>query len=775
MARFIDDNGEVPSTSVLPISSTRRRLGNLIAPAYLWRYLAAAIACASLLAATGLPMVREVLSHPVNLSTPDVVRNASVQGTTVVLGPANEMDAEVAWEANIRPGGTYRIEIVVMNPEPLLPVTLFGDLYGTGYDNREQDFTAFVPSGVPDQRIVRTVSSGKSPPHVVLRLFHFYRGPIRILSVRVTEWNPVFRLLIRADKLALLLTLIGGVLCALRIRFGNRAQTLLGTISTFSWPLAIGVVSIVSLLTVSLMGPPVILADEFSYRAMAAAVATGSDGILAGTWYQNMPNRLYFAVYALSSFAHDSFAVARLINVLFLLLTLVTLWWLNERMGNPRLGVGVALAYGLGAFATYVAYFMPETMFAAAYVLAYVTAGVALAELAPGFALLSGAAFAGLVFIKPHGWAAIAALVTYGLIFVWRSGSARMSIARVAVVFTVAFAAAWTTLRALLPRPDIGAFGAYSGIGRAILSALYDPGKWHLILQFVLVHLLIVGSLIAPALYYGLRSAFQPIKDCRTGEERLARVTAGLASLGLVALIAMTAAFSAAIVGSNPSETADRLHMRYYSFAIPLVVIAFLAGWGSGKQRAPQIRVPVAIWIICCLGALALIPKYHPMMWDSPDLLFGGPPAKYWVSLFGALGIAVSVALRRRSRGVSIGVLGVYFAVSLIAGIVVRDMQVRWPDTAEDRAGRFVAALAEESRVPVLIVANLKEVTYWPFRVAAYAPTWARFTSSDTLSELAAGKLPKGTMVIVNNVQLLPGISLLARFGNLRIGRWDGT
>jgi hypothetical protein len=779
MARRADDTEGVEGTSAISPPSRLCALENLAArlslPANLRRYLVAAAVCVLLLAVTHLPLVRHSVSRAVALSAPVAVHHASIQGNTIVLGPANDVHAEAGWQAAIRPGHEYRIELDVDNPELLLPVTLYGDLYGPGYDNPEQDFVEVVPPGAAHHRIVRTVPSGASPEQVSLRVFHFARATIRVQSAQVTEPRLFVRVLVRAAKLALLLALIGGASCALRTEVGSGRRSLLDIVSAASWPLVIGLVALVGVLTVSLMGPPIILADEYAYRATTAAVATGLDGGLADTTYGTLPNRLYFAVYALSSFAPDPFEVARVINVLFLIATLVAFWWLSRQMGTPVLGAGVGLAYGLGAFATYTAYFMPETMFAAVYVVAFVTASVALAELATGFALVSGVAFAALAFVKPHAWAALGALVTFGIVFAWRSGVQRMSMARVAIAFTVAFAVAWALLRSLLPRPGTSALGMYSGIGHLILTSLLDPSKQRLTLQFAFAHLLIVGALIVPALFYALGSVFESHNlASRTREERIAHVTAGLASLGLLALIAMTSAFSAAIVGTDPTQTAERLHMRYYSFALPLVVIAFLASCANRRQSIRQVRMMVVIWALCCVGAFVYLPKYHPTMWDAPDLLVGAGIARYGVALFGVLGIVVVIVLRRRARGMAIGVLAAYLTASMIAGTVVRDMQVRWPEMPEDRAGRFVASLSQEAHLPVLIVANLQQGDAWAFRVAAYAPTWTRFMTSDKLSDFIRSGMPRGTMVIVNGEQPLHGLSPLARFGTLRVARWEG-
>src|SRR5690349_1002555 len=126
--------------SAIALARTLRALKNLAVrlskPAYRRRYLAAAVVCALLLAVTRVPLVLKFISRPITLSAPVAVHHASIQGNTIALGPANETHAEAGWQAAIRPGHEYRIELEVDNPEPLLPVTLYGDLYGPGYDNR---------------------------------------------------------------------------------------------------------------------------------------------------------------------------------------------------------------------------------------------------------------------------------------------------------------------------------------------------------------------------------------------------------------------------------------------------------------------------------------------------------------------------------------------------------------------------------------------------------------------------------------------------------------
>jgi hypothetical protein len=279
MARRADDTEGVEGTSAISPPSRLCALENLAArlslPANLRRYLVAAAVCVLLLAVTHLPLVRHSVSRAVALSAPVAVHHASIQGNTIVLGPANDVHAEAGWQAAIRPGHEYRIELDVDNPELLLPVTLYGDLYGPGYDNPEQDFVEVVPPGAAHHRIVRTVPSGASPEQVSLRVFHFARATIRVQSAQVTEPRLFVRVLVRAAKLALLLALIGGASCALRTEVGSGRRSLLDIVSAASWPLVIGLVALVGVLTVSLMGPPIILADEYAYRATTAAVATG--------------------------------------------------------------------------------------------------------------------------------------------------------------------------------------------------------------------------------------------------------------------------------------------------------------------------------------------------------------------------------------------------------------------------------------------------------------------------------------------------------------------
>src|SRR5260221_3580902 len=80
-------------------------------------------------------------------------------------------------------------------------------------------------------------------------------------------------------------------------------------------------------------------------------------------------------------------------------------------MGVGSRGLAVGVAYALGALATYTAYFMPDSLFAAVYLTACVALAVALGTMSRPASAIAGIAGAILPSLKPHG------LVVTGVLF----------------------------------------------------------------------------------------------------------------------------------------------------------------------------------------------------------------------------------------------------------------------------------------------------------------------------------------------------------------------
>ena len=547
--------------------------------------------------------------------------------------------------------------------------------------------------------------------------------------------------------------------------------------STAGWWLIGGALALgYVLLTNSLLGPPQIFADEYAYSATAAAMKSGQWTGLRDTIYQEYPNRLFFAVYGVAAAAKDVFAAARSLNALWLAVGFAVLYAVARGGRVLVAALPVALAYVLGPSGTSTAYFMPETLFATTFMAAGALVAATLAG--PGWLTPAGAgaALAALPYIKPNGWMVVAAalLVMAGFLAA-QPRSERSRVARQMLVMVAGLVAAWLVLRTVLPdTPGRGRFlGMYSGVGGNILALIDSPSRYGLVVELVLVHLLIVGCLAGPAFVYAVQAFVRPrVAFALSHAESFTRSLAGLAGFTLLALVIMTAVFTAAMAGTSLTDTADRLHLRYYSFVLPLLIVGF-AGAPVGREWSTRrATVIAAIWMLVALVALVVLPRYHWTIIDAPDLFVGEGYPKAVLPIFTLLGACAAIALRRRANASIIGVAICFVTAAVFAGYAARNVQTGWQPLPEDRAGTVAAALAEQAGVPIVVLANLNEGAQWPYRIASYAPGRSRLVRPDALRALVAQGLPAGTILVAREAAMpARGVLPIGRFGDLSVGR----
>ena len=752
---------------------------SLVDPRHLWRWLVFALLAALGLVAMNSPRVLESRINPeVPLSPPRAVHDAVVNDGEAWVGPNLGPHAEVDWDAAIRPHRRYLIAIAFDNPGKFVSPRVNVDLYGKGYDNPEQQFLAIVPTSTLGYRAAAIVDSGAAPPAVSLRVFHFDSARVGVARVSLRQISRAYDAARTLMGVGLAIALAG--LCASCVTWLRR-RVARGVAEPPSlregWLLAALLSVLVVILFNGFLGPPQVYADEYAYLATVAGLRSGEWAGLRDTTYGQLPNRLFFAVYELSSFARNPVAAGRILGALWVAAALVPLY-LVARTGKVLVaGMLVGLAYVLGPVGTYSAYFTPEAMFAATFTAACALAAFALVSRAPSTGVASAAALAALPWIKPNGWAVVAATLLFVVVYGLRPPRKEaLRTVRALLVALAAFAAVWIALRLALP--DVvartQALGIYAGVGARALMLLESSASYPPIARYLLVHLAIVGCLAGPALAYGLGVLVRPVpRGGLDRGERIARVLTALVTVILLALVAMTAVFSASFAGHSPSDNANRLHMRYYDFALPLLVLAFAAS-PAWREWSARTKIGVALlWAIAALAAVLALPEFNWGVFDSPDLLAGDAIRHQAIGVLGLAGAALAMALASRTaKALQFAMVGAYLVAALGAGVAARVAQSKWETGFVDRAGRFAAPLAEETGAPIVAVTHPAGGSLWIYRFASYAPTRTRFLGADQLPRAVAEGLPSGT-ILAGATQDLPrtGVAPLARFGQLDVVR----
>jgi phosphoglycerol transferase len=370
-----------------------------------------------------------------------------------------------------------------------------------------------------------------------------------------------------------------------------------------------------------------VFSDEWSYSSFSRLMPFSETPV---------PSYLYYTVYRLSSSCGDGFLeCARVLNALFFVAAMPFIYLLARQ----HMTRGTALLVALLAIAapnnTYTSYFMPEAMyFFGFWAFSWSAVREGGAATLPKVAL-SASLLGLLAMVKVHALFLLPAYLAYLVYCAFAARAVehpwwRRALLKVAVALVTAAAV----------RMAVGYLYAGSN-GLYLFGTLYAnqaqtrPGL-DVLAGMALLNLR--GHLMALALMFSMPLAAAALQAI----SRRQRGAAGAASSRLLAwsalmlpsLVVVTAVFTGLVAGSG-SESGARLHMRYYDFALPLLLM--LAGAAlapTAPAAAPpgwrrRLLVAVPLMVIMVAASQILIPAYTPNHIDSPAL-FGFTHDRGW-------------------------------------------------------------------------------------------------------------------------------------------------
>lgn len=461
---------------------------------------------------------------------------------------------------------------------------------------------------------------------------------------------------------------------AMRARLTDAAGALAGTRARLPERVAAGALVVLALLVLARsqgFDGVVFGGDEYAY--LARALFPGE--LLARTdpSLQQVSNHGYLALVRLANagparlqLVHLWGAVAYAIGGVF---TVLLARRFLDRLGSLLVGV----LYFLLPTTAWVSSVMPEPVYAGLFaVVAYLVLrpdGRLRARDALGAGLAIGVLFS----VKPHAIAVLLGTCAFAAIagLAPRGGGARAAPRTLRSLSAAALVVAGFWIAATLAAGILG--GAWAASPRALVGGLYggavsgavSSSFWSAASPAVLRYA--AGHLVLLCMLFGVPLALVVADGSRALRQRAAPGEAGALAPGLLALlvlgaaVAMTCIFTAQAGAANPFE-AGRLHVRYYSFALPLAALAGLAAL-RGRRPDAAVRVGGAVMIAATI-AFALVSsrafKLYP--WDAADVfaLFD-PTNRYW---------GFARALPPWVRHASLGVLAA-------AGLVVA-LRPRW-------------------------------------------------------------------------------------------------
>ncbi|MEH6436553.1 DUF7024 domain-containing protein [Massilia sp. DD77] len=361
---------------------------------------------------------------------------------------------------------------------------------------------------------------------------------------------------------------------------------------------------------------PVIFADEWYYSKMARLQPL-AEAIV--------PSYLYLWLFSASTSCGSGFLdCVRIGNALLFVGAGPFVYLIGRRVARPAAAVAVTLLSLLAPFNLYTALFMPEAMYYFGFI---VLSWMALNHTrwsAARLGLASGAVLGVMSLVKVHALFLLPALCLYLACAAWlreprgawlTDGFISAVLAAVATVL-----AKFGVGYVLAGEPGLSLFGsfyataAHSGAGRSLLSLAppaFVNGRGHLMVLAVLLPLPM--AMLALALVSGAAR--------RQADAALNRLTL-YSFLMLGSAAGVTVMYTASIAGLGPLEVV-RLHLRYYSFVFPLLLLIAAAPLGRHQERRQHPRLA---WLVAALvgaavlAALVLLPRYSPTPIDGPEI-----------------------------------------------------------------------------------------------------------------------------------------------------------
>lgn len=391
---------------------------------------------------------------------------------------------------------------------------------------------------------------------------------------------------------------------------------------------------------------PGVFADEWYYSKMARLMPLSE---------ATLPSWLYLLVFGASSSCGPGFLdCARAGNILFHVGAAPFLYLVARRAMPPMLACAVALLALLLPLNLYASFFMPESMYFFGFaVLAWVALG-GLAWRAPLHALAAGAVLGLMSLVKVHAVFLLPALCLY-LVYASRvraAGGPWIARGLGCAALALATAALVKLLLGWLLAGEAGLtlFGAFYGAGadsasqRSLLSRLYP------ISVSARGHAMALTALLAIPVAALLHALFQ--RDTwRADNPRGPLVVFTVLALG--SALGLAVLYTASIAHEGPMEGL-RLHSRYYSFALPLLLIAGAAATRA-EEKPPAGRSALApaltVMVLAVLLAAAWVrlSGFDPRITDSPEytalLKHEGPV--FWLFVVQALLLALWLRYRR--------------------------------------------------------------------------------------------------------------------------------
>jgi len=317
---------------------------------------------------------------------------------------------------------------------------------------------------------------------------------------------------------------------------------------------------------------PLVLSDEANYL-LPTLFGYRAENYERWGIIQQIPNLLYYRIYAVLA-GPDIYASAKVLNAAFIVAAAVPAYATAKAYLQPCGAAAFSVAVICAPMDSFARYFMPESLYYFGF-----WCVVCLLLRAPRFhacavPLAAGIALGLLALVKPHALALVLGAAVFFLFRKCRLTERWLGVALLVSCFYAVRVGAGYLLS------ETWDFSLSGPTYRAALSLFrYEPGPLLFNAFGHLASLVVLAGL--PLIAIGLAV----IRDFRQPDPELQDLML-LALATLAAMLVMTVYFSFAVYLNDPDgERIARLNGRYYAYALPLTILAYVAM--VRRQREP--------------------------------------------------------------------------------------------------------------------------------------------------------------------------------------------
>lgn len=493
---------------------------------------------------------------------------------------------------------------------------------------------------------------------------------------------------------------------------------------------------------------PAIMADEWHYSLLSRLLPFSQS---------DDPGFAYLGLYEVTNVCAGGYlGCARLLNTLFYLGGCLLVFLSARHFLSPAMSLGVVALAVLAPESVYTLFFMPESMY---FFMFWAFAFVVLGAAATGnFSVrtvgLCGVVLALVSLVKPH---AVFLVLCFGFyLMVVRKPSETLTLRyRFSLVLTLV--ATFLGIKFLL------GFFAAGQAGVTIFGSRYsNMASQNITIERVIELFNVSGkilithfSLLMFVFFIPLFGALNLLRSSRAENEGMPLWNLSLFVLFvLMPLLAVTAVFSASVAGTNPYDVIDRVHMRYYNFSIPMLIIM------AGVLACNDDHMPMKglFWnSVICLS-IFLLGAFRVGGWldglqinwvDSPGLMF--MMSDTWVRIT-VLTLALSIVvfslyrLQWAARLYLLVFLPVVFLADTYA--IQKTVEVRKKPDTYDAAGIALNALLAGR-------ANEQVTLFGPDESLLYRVSFYLDRPNTAIRVMASKQYVDSTLVPVDATQVL--------------------